>query len=64
MTEEEENFQSINTFWIFEKPIDDDDEKVEIIVTGKIRGSAHFSCYISVFHDLRSYDSHLIFCEL
>ena len=56
MAEAEENFQSINTFWVFEKIIDDDDEKVEIIVTGKIRGS--------VFHDLRSYDSHLIFCEL
>ena len=31
--EEEENFQSSNTCWICEKLIEDDNEKLEIIVT-------------------------------
>ena len=42
-------------------------------ITGKYRGCAHWSCNINlktskklvvIFHDLRSYDSHLIFKEL
>ena len=75
MSEEEEQFQSSNTCWICEKLIDDDDEKVRdhCYVTGKFRGAAHWSCNINlqltkkvpvIFHNLRGYDSHLIFCEL
>ena len=75
MSEEEEQFQSSNTCWICEKLIDDDDEKVRdhCHVTGKFRGAAHWSCNINlqltkkvpvIFHNLRGYDSHLIFCEL
>ena len=76
MTEEEEKqFQSSNTCWICEKLIDDDDEKVRdhCHITGKFRGAAHWSCNINlqltkkvpvIFHNLRGYDSHLIFDEL
>ena len=40
MSEEEEQFQSSNTYWICEKLIDDDDEKVRghCHVSGKFRG--------------------------
>ena len=71
--EEEEQFQSSNIFWICEKLIDDDDEKVRdhCHVTGKFRGAAHWSCNLQltkkvpvIFHNLRGYDSHLIFNEL
>ena len=52
-----------------------DDKKVRdhCHVTGKFRGAAHWICYINfqltkkvpaVIHYLRSYDSHLIFCEV
>ena len=72
---EEEQFQSSNICWICEKLIDDDDEKVRdhCHVTGKFRGSAHWSCNINlqltkkvpvIFHNLRGDDSHLIFNEL
>ena len=75
MSEEEEEFQSSNTCWICEKLIDNDDEKVRdhCHVTGKFRGAVHWSCNINVqltkkvpaiFHNLRGYDSHLIFDEL
>ena len=72
---EEEQFQSSNICWICEKLIDDDNEKVgnHCHLTGKFRGAAHWSCNINlqltkkvpvIFHNLRGYDSHLIFCEL
>ena len=72
---EEEEFQQSNVCWICEKLIDNDDEKVRdhCHVTGKFRGAAHWSCDINlqltkkvpvVFHNLRGYDSHLIFREL
>ena len=71
---EEEEFQQSNVCWICEKLIDNDDEKVRdhCHVTGKFRGAAHWSCDINIqltkkvpviFHNLRGYDSHLIFCE-
>ena len=72
---EKEQFQSSKTCWICEKLIDDDDEKVRdhCQVTGKFRGAAHWSCNINlqlakafpvIFHKLRCYNSHLMFCEL
>ena len=76
MTEEEEHlFQQSNNCWICKKLIDNDDEKVRdhCHVTGKFRGAAHWNCNINlqltkkvpvIFHNLRVYDSHLIFCEL
>ena len=75
MSEEEKEFQSSDICWICEKLIDDDNEKVRdhCHVTGKLRGAAHWSCNINlqltkkvpvIFHNLRDYDSHLIFNEL
>ena len=74
MSEEEEQFQSSNTCWICEKRIDDNKKvRDHCHVTGKFRGVAHWSCNINVqltksvpvmFHNLRGYDSHLIFDEL
>ena len=73
--EEEEQFQLSNTCWICENLIDNGNEKVRYhcYVTGKFRGAAHWSCNINlqltekvpvIFHNLRGYDSHLIFDEL
>ena len=76
MTEEEEHlFQQSNSCWICKKLIDNDEEKVRdhCHITGKFRGAAHWSCNINlqltkkvpvIFHNLRGYDSHLIFLEL
>ena len=76
MTEEEEDlFQKSNSCWICKKLIDNDEEKVRdhCHVTGKFRGAAHWDCNINfqltkkvpvIFHNLRGYDSHLIFNEL
>ena len=76
MTEEEEYlFQQSNSCWICKKLIDNDDEKVRDHrhITGKFRGSAHWDCNMSfqltkkipvIFHNLKGYDSHLIFSEL
>ena len=71
----EEQIQSSNIFWICEKLIDNDDEKVRdhSHVTGKFRGAAHWNCNINlqwtkkspvIFNNLRDYDSHLNFSEL
>ena len=47
--------------------------KTHCHITGKFRGAAHWSCNISlqlakkvpvILHNLRGYDSHLIFYEL
>ena len=54
---------------------DNDEEKVRdnCHITGKFRGATHWNCNISfqltkkvtvIFHNLRGYDSHLIFNEL
>ena len=76
MSEEEEHlFQQSNSCWICKKFIDHDDKKVRdhCHITGKFRGAAHWDCNINfqltkkipvIFHNLRGYDSHLIFCEL
>ena len=73
--QEEEQLQLSNLCWICKKHINNDDEKVRdhCHVTGTFRGAAHWSCNINlqltkivpvIFHNLRSYDSHLIFNEL
>ena len=76
MSEKEEHlFQESNSCWICKKLIDNDEEKVRdhCHVTGKFRGAAHWNCNINfqltkkvpvIFHNLRGYDSHLIFNEL
>ena len=76
MSEEEEHlFQLSNSYWICEKLIDNDEEKVRdnCHVTENCRGAAHWSCNINpqltkkvpiIFHNLRGYNSHLIFSEL
>ena len=72
---EEEQFRLSNVCWICEKLIDDDDKKVRdhCHLTGKFRGASHWSYNINlqltknvpvIFHNLRGYDSYLIFCEL
>ena len=76
MSEEEENlFQQSNSCQICKNLIDNDEEKVRdhCRVTGKFRGAAHWGCNINlkltknvpvIFHNLRGYDSNLIFYEL
>ena len=75
MSEEEEQFQSRNICWIRIKLIDDDVKKDRdhCQITSKFRGVAHWSCNINlqltknvlvIFHNLRDYNSHLIFREL
>ena len=73
--EEEHLFQQSNSCWTCEKLIDNDDENVRdhCHVTDKFRGATHWNCNINlqltkkvsiIFHNLRGYNSHLIFCEL
>ena len=76
MNEEEEYlFQQSNSCCICGKLIDNDDEKVRnhCHEPGKFRVTAHWSCNINfqltknilvIFHNLRGYNSHLIFSEL
>ena len=75
MREEEHVFQQSNRCHIREQLINNEDEKVRdhCHVTGKFRGAAHHSCNVNcqstkkipvTFHNLRDYDSHLIFSDL
>ena len=68
---EEEQFQLSKTCWICKKIF----EKVRdhCHITQKFRNAPHWSCNINlqltkkfpvIFHKLRGYGSHLIFCEL
>ena len=68
-------FQQSNNCWICKKLIDNDEEKVRDHChgTGKFRSAAHWDCNINfrltknvpvIFHNLRGYESHLIFNEL
>ena len=72
---EHEQFQLSNACWICKKFIDNDDEKVRdhCRVTGKFRGVDHWNSNMTlqltkkvpvIFHNLKGYDSHLIFREL
>ena len=73
--EENELFGITNICWICGKLIENTDNKVRdhCHITGKYRGAAHYSCNINlkiskkvllIFHNLKGYDSHLIFKEL
>ena len=73
--EENERFEMAHVCWICGKLIDAGDNKVRdhCHITGKYRGAAHYSCNINlkvsknvpvIFHNLKEYDSHLIFKEL
>ena len=75
MTEEQEDlFQKSNNCWICKKFIGNDEDKVrDCHVTGIFNGAAHESFNLNfqltekgpvIFHNLRNYDSHLIFNEL
>ena len=68
-------FNKVTFVRYVKKLIDNDEEKVRdhYHVTGKFRGAAHGSCNIDlqitkkvpvIFHNLRGYNSHLIFSEL
>ena len=72
---EEHLFQQSNSCWICKKLIHHDEEKVRdhCHITGKLRDVAHWDSNINVqltkefpviLHNLRGYDSHLIFNEL
>ena len=73
--EENERFEMTNIFWICDKSIENTDSKVRDHwhITGKYRGATNYSCNINlkitekvplIFHNLKGYDSHLIFKEL
>ena len=73
--EEEHLFQQSSSCWICRKIINDDNKKVRdhCHMTGKFRGAAHQDCNINlqltkrifvIFHNLKGYDSHLIFSVL
>ena len=72
--EQNEEFERSNISWICGKLIKFNDKvRDHCHITGKYRGSAHWSCNINlkinkklvvIFHNLRGYDSHLIFKEL
>ena len=75
MIEEEYLFQQSNNCSICKKIIDNEDEKVRdhCHISCKFRGSAHWDCDIKfqltkkipvIFHNLKGYNSHLIFSEL
>ena len=74
MTEEEHLFQKSNICWICKKFINDEEKvKDHCHVTGKFRGAGYESCNLDlklnkkvpvIFHNLRGYDSHLIFNKL
>ena len=69
--EENEEFERSNICWIFDKLIDFDDKvRDHCHITGKYKGSSHWSCNINlkgskklvvIFHNLRGCDSHFVF---
>ena len=74
-TRENEKFEMTNICWICGGLIENRDNKVRdhCHITGKYRGAAHYGCNINlkiskkvslIFHNLKGYDSHLIFKEL
>ena len=75
IAEENEKFEMANICWICGRLIENNDIKVRdrCHITGKYRGTAHYLCNINlritkknpvIFHNLKGYDSHLIFKAL
>ena len=72
--EENEKFELTNICWICSKLIGVDEKiRDHCHISGKHRGAAHWNCNINlkiskkvpvIFHNLKGYDSHLIFKEL
>ena len=73
--EYEERFQLSDKCWICDELFDAENNKVKdhCNITGKYRGSAHWSCNVNlklnrkvsvIFNNLRGYDSHLIMQEI
>ena len=73
--EYEERFQLSDKCWICDKLFDAENNKVKdhCNITGKYRGSAHWSCNVNlklnrkvsvIFNNLRGYDSYLIMQEI
>ena len=71
--EEKEQFEKSEICWICNKLIENDNVTDRCHITGKHRGAAYWNCNINlkiskklplIFHNLRGYDSHLIFNEL
>ena len=72
--EENEKFEITNICWICSKLIDFNNKvRDHCHITRKYRGASHWNCNISlkiskkvpvIFHNLKGYDSHLIFKEL
>ena len=72
-TQEEEQFERSEICWICGRLIENDKVRDHCHITGNYRGAAHWNCSINlkiskklpvIFHNLRGYDSHLIFKEL
>ena len=72
---ENKKFELASICWICGKLFEISDEKVRdhCHISGKYRGAAHWSCNINlkitkkvsvIFHNLKGYDSHLIYEEL
>ena len=74
MSEEEEHLiQQSNSYQICKTLLIMMKKKIQIIITGKFRGAAHWNCNINIqltkkvpviFHNLRGHDIHLIVNEL
>ena len=71
--DEEEEFEKSEICWICGKLIENYKVRDHCHITGKYRGAAHWNCNINlkvsnklvvIFHNLKGYDSHLIFKEL
>ena len=71
--EEEEQFEKSEICWICNKLVENDKAMDHSHITGEYRGAAHWKCNINlkiskkifvIFHNLRGYDSHLIFKDL
>ena len=71
--EEEGQFEKSEICWICNELIENDKVRDHCHITGKYREAEHWKCNINlkiskklplIFHNLRGYDSHLIFKEL